>query len=587
MPKKIYKKTAEGNYSNKTYSPLGVIPTETEWNKVVRTDTAQTITGVKTFSNPIKRTSIKNAQVLATDSNGEVTAKTLSKSDVGLGNVDNIADSNKSVKHATSAVTATDATNAINLVSSDKKTKYTVDTITDLQIAVKRKMESEYHDFSYGIFFRDLDGKQYHGIESNNRRMIVAFDNTTNPTNSSDDIGYKMVDLCTVMSSGINADDEKDYGGAIFANAISPNQSTGDNADLLLSASQEAAAKFKEAYGSAVNGGFGCLDGTARGSLFKSRINSDSGKIYTSALMFRRNLESNDADLMASQSTANSLMPCFSIYNGIQVTTSGTIYNKNDTIDVLKDRNEQNAAFLAYSKTGKNVDIDRITGNYQPKGSYVTTNTEQTISAKKTFSTTPVLSAIKNKKVIGTDANGLVEAHTLGISDITNLQSTLNGKANSSHTHSISQINNLQSALNGKQATLVSGTNIRTINGTSILGAGDIPVVASLAEKSLADIINATSSKSGYAVIDKLLIQWGVYNGAHGDTTNWEVTYPKTFYWYPAVILQTKDTNTGSQGLPYSNGAVITSYRNGESFTFQLRRSETCPVYWIAIGGLN
>ncbi len=145
----------------------------------------------------------------------------------------------------------------------------------------------------------------------------------------------------------------------------------------------------------------------------------------------------------------------------------------------------------------------------------------------------------------------------------------------------------LQNSIDGKQAKLVSGTNIKTINGTSILGGGDIPVVASLAEKSLADIINATSSKSGYAVIDKLLIQWGVYNGAHGDTTNWEVTYPKTFYWYPAVILQTKDTNTGSQGIPYSNGAVITSYRGGESFTFQLRRSETCPVYWIAIGGLR
>jgi hypothetical protein len=145
----------------------------------------------------------------------------------------------------------------------------------------------------------------------------------------------------------------------------------------------------------------------------------------------------------------------------------------------------------------------------------------------------------------------------------------------------------LQNSIDGKQAKLVSGTNIKTINGNSILGGGDISVVASLAEKSMADIINATSSKSGYAVIDKLLIQWGVYNGAHGDTTDWEVTYPKTFYWYPAVILQTKDTNTGSQGIPYSNGAVITSYHGGESFTFQLRRSETCPVYWIAIGGLR
>lgn len=89
-------------------------------------------------------------------------------------------------------------------------------------------------------------------------------------------------------------------------------------------------------------------------------------------------------------------------------------------------------------------------GNYQPKGNYVTTDTVQTISAKKTFSATPELSAIKNKKVIGTDANGLIEAHTLGISDISNLQSTLNGKADASHTHTISQINNLQDALDKK-----------------------------------------------------------------------------------------------------------------------------------------
>lgn len=164
----------------------------------------------------------------------------------------------------------------------------------------------------------------------------------------------------------------------------------------------------------------------------------------------------------------------------------------------------------------------------------------------------------------------------------------LAGKANVGHGHAISEITNLQSTLNGKQANLVSGTNIKTINGNSILGSGNLSVVAaSLAEKEFHDIIDSTSSQSGYVVIDKLLIQWGVYNGAHGDTTNWEVTYPKSFWYYPAVILQTKDTNTGNQGIPYSNGAVITGYSGGYSFTFQLRRSETCPVYWIAIGGLR
>lgn len=164
----------------------------------------------------------------------------------------------------------------------------------------------------------------------------------------------------------------------------------------------------------------------------------------------------------------------------------------------------------------------------------------------------------------------------------------INGKANVGHTHAISEITNLQSTLNGKQATLVSGTNIKTINGNSILGSGNLSLAMSIAQKSINnDIINATSTKSCYVVIDNWLVQWGVFIGAYGDTTNWEVTFPKAYYWYPAVILQTKDTNTGNQGIPYSNGAVVTSNDGGASFTFQLRRSETCPVYWIAIGGLH
>lgn len=149
-------------------------------------------------------------------------------------------------------------------------------------------------------------------------------------------------------------------------------------------------------------------------------------------------------------------------------------------------------------------------------------------------------------------------------------------------------INSLQNSINGKQATLVSGTNIKTINGNSILGSGNLSLAMSIAQKSINnDIINATSTKSCYVVIDNWLVQWGVFIGAYGDATNWEVTFPKAYYWYPAVILQTKDTNTNNQGIPYSNGAVITNYDGGASFTFQLRRSESCPVYWIAIGGLH
>lgn len=42
----------------------------------------------------------------------------------------------------------------------------------------------------------------------------------------------------------------------------------------------------------------------------------------------------------------------------------------------------------------------------------------------------------------------------------------------------IATVTGLQTALDGKQATLVSATNIKTINGTSILGSGDIEITS-------------------------------------------------------------------------------------------------------------
>lgn len=65
------------------------------------------------------------------------------------------------------------------------------------------------------------------------------------------------------------------------------------------------------------------------------------------------------------------------------------------------------------------------------------------------------------------------------LSSQTDLQTALNGKANSSHNHSISNVVGLQTALDSKQETLVSATNIKTINGVSVLGSGDLTVSSS------------------------------------------------------------------------------------------------------------
>lgn len=89
-----------------------------------------------------------------------------------------------------------------------------------------------------------------------------------------------------------------------------------------------------------------------------------------------------------------------------------------------------------------------------------------------------------------TDWNGITNkpatfapsAHTHPISDVTGLQTALDGKqaagsyAAASHSHVIGDVTGLQTALDGKQATLVSGTNIKTVNGNNLLGSGDVVI---------------------------------------------------------------------------------------------------------------
>ena len=50
-----------------------------------------------------------------------------------------------------------------------------------------------------------------------------------------------------------------------------------------------------------------------------------------------------------------------------------------------------------------------------------------------------------------------------------------------------------QAALNTKQATLVSGTNIKTVNSTSLLGSGNIAVQPTLVSGTNIKTINSTS----------------------------------------------------------------------------------------------
>lgn len=72
---------------------------------------------------------------------------------------------------------------------------------------------------------------------------------------------------------------------------------------------------------------------------------------------------------------------------------------------------------------------------------------------------------VKKVNNVSPDSNGNVS-----ITNITGSASTITGSI------SKSQVTGLENDLNGKQATLVSGTNIKTVNGQPIIGVGDLPI---------------------------------------------------------------------------------------------------------------
>lgn len=76
---------------------------------------------------------------------------------------------------------------------------------------------------------------------------------------------------------------------------------------------------------------------------------------------------------------------------------------------------------------------------------------------------------------------GIATGATAGCNWGTNLTNIPSTFAPSSHTHPQSEITNLVSDLSGKQPTLVSGTNIKTVNGNPLTGSGDVVISSSAA----------------------------------------------------------------------------------------------------------
>lgn len=74
----------------------------------------------------------------------------------------------------------------------------------------------------------------------------------------------------------------------------------------------------------------------------------------------------------------------------------------------------------------------------------------------------------------------LKDGTRVALIDSSNTWDNLSGKPSTftatSHSHAQSDITNLSTDLSGKQSTLISGTNIKSINSTTLLGSGNIDI---------------------------------------------------------------------------------------------------------------
>lgn len=152
-----------------------------------------------------------------------------------------------------------------------------------------------------------------------------------------------------------------------------------------------------------------------------------------------------------------------------------------------------------------------------------------------------------------TDVNALQSANTTVQGSIATINTALNGKQNTlvsgtniktvngttllgsgdlvvsgsggpaawgSITGTLSSQTDLNSALNGKQNTLVSGTNIKTVGGITLLGSGDIPVTGG---GGVVNQINTTAPLTGGASAATVTI--ALANGtANGQVLTWNGT---------------------------------------------------------------
>lgn len=144
-----------------------------------------------------------------------------------------------------------------------------------------------------------------------------------------------------------------------------------------------------------------------------------------------------------------------------------------------------------------------------------------------------------------------------------------------------SKISSSSNAINMDLELPLSNSSTATIYVPAAYSQKDMLYHLKIMQSEGYDMIpNSNSTRSSYVQIGNILICWGVCHPALvGSETTTTVSFPKSFYWYPTVVMQ----NTNKIGIEYRNGQVLTGL-TGSDFSYYNSASEISNILWIAIG---
>lgn len=175
--------------------------------------------------------------------------------------------------------------------------------------------------------------------------------------------------------------------------------------------------------------------------------------------------------------------------------------------------------------------------------------------------------------------------HTHAISDVTGLQTALDGKASSTHAHAISDVTGLQTALDSKQDVLVSGVNIKTINSESLLGSGNIVITGGGGGGgSIATDIHAATSKTTPADADEL--------GITDSAASWglkKLTFANLKAWIGGLFVsKSGDTINGNLNFIGAGRRITGDFSNAtvaDRLLFQTNQPNTATIIGVIPSG--